>query len=101
MSKEKQFFDIWVNKDRTDAENAIRKKYTNVKPEAFADYFSFENVIVKAEEPVAAQQLYSTLDSVIQAVLTDKNADVAALVKQAAQDFEKNNLSDKTTNTKG
>lgn len=98
---EKQFFDIWVNKDRTDAENAIRKKYTNVKPEAFADYFSFENVIVKAEEPVAAQQLYSTLDSVIQAVLTDKNADVAALVKQAAQDFEKNNLSDKTTNTKG
>ena len=92
---EKQFFDIWVNKDRTEAENAVRKKYTNVKPEAFEDYFSFEDVIVKAEEKVAAQQLYSTLDSVIQAVLTDKNADVAALVKQAAQDFEKNNLNDK------
>lgn len=47
---------------------------------------------LKAEEPVCAQELYSILDSCIQAVLTDENADCAELLKKAAFDFQANYL---------
>lgn len=47
---------------------------------------------LRAEEPVCAQELYGVLDACIQAVLTDKNADPAALIKKAQQDFQQNYL---------
>ncbi|UKI36484.1 MAG: hypothetical protein L6V93_21820 [Clostridiales bacterium] len=62
--------------------NAIRKKYTNVKPEAFADYFSFENVIVKSRRTrrgTTALQ-HARLGNT-GGFDRQKNADVAALVK--------------------
>lgn len=39
---------------------------------------------VKAEPPVNAQDVYAALDPVVQAVLTDRNADIDALLKNAA-----------------
>lgn len=47
---------------------------------------------LQAEEPVCAQELYSVLDNCIQAVLTDKDADCAALLKKAKSDFQQNYL---------
>ena len=47
---------------------------------------------LKAEEPVCAQELYATLDSCIQEVLVNKDADCAALIKKAASDFQSNYL---------
>ena len=47
---------------------------------------------LQAEEPVCAQELYSVLDNCIQAVLTDKDADCAALLKKANSDFQQNYL---------
>ena len=44
------------------------------------------------EEPVCAQELYGILDNCIQAVLTDKNADCAELLKKANSDFQQNYL---------
>ena len=37
---------------------------------------------IQAEEPVCAQELYGILDSCIQEVLTNKDADCAALLKR-------------------
>lgn len=47
---------------------------------------------LRAEEPVCAQELYSILDSCIQAVLEDKNADCAKVIKNACADFQANYL---------
>lgn len=88
----RNFYDIWVNEDRLKAESEIRAKYTNVDPVNFDDYYSFSGVIVKPEEPMECQALYGAIDAMIQAVLTDKNADCAALVEKAASDFQLNNL---------
>lgn len=50
------------------------------------------NCILQPEEPVCAQELYAVLDNCIQAVLTDKDADPAALLKKANSDFQQNYL---------
>lgn len=47
---------------------------------------------LRAEEPVCAQELYSILDSCIQAVLEDENADCAEIIKGACADFQANYL---------
>ena len=46
----------------------------------------------QTEEPAAAGDLNSTLASCIQEVLTNKDADVAAILKKANSDFQKNYL---------
>jgi ABC-type glycerol-3-phosphate transport system substrate-binding protein len=59
-------------------------EYVNVPVENFAPYVesldSFEYV---AEPLVASQEIYAALDPVVQAVLTDKNADIDALLTDA------------------
>lgn len=47
---------------------------------------------LRAEEPVCAQELYSVLDSCIQAVLEDENADCAEVLKKGCSDFQQNYL---------
>ena len=47
---------------------------------------------MRPEEPVCAQELYATLDSCIQEVLTNKDADCAKVLKKACADFQKNYL---------
>jgi len=83
---------LWVNEDRLAGEQAIREKYTNVDMALWNDYINNEGVTLKPEVPVNAQELYKALDSVIQAVLTDKNANVQRLLDQAAADFQKDYL---------
>lgn len=83
---------VWVNPERIEAENQILKKYTNVNMELFSDYMENGSKGMKPEEPMNAQELYKTLDSVIQAVLTDKNADPQKLLDDAAAGFQKDYL---------
>lgn len=47
---------------------------------------------LQAEEPVCAQELYGVLDSCIQEVLINENADCTELLKKAASDFQKDYL---------
>jgi hypothetical protein len=67
----------------TTLQDAIAE-YVNVPVENFAPYVesldSFEYV---AEPLVASQEIYAALDPVVQAVLTDKNADIDALLTDA------------------
>jgi ABC-type glycerol-3-phosphate transport system substrate-binding protein len=57
----------------------------NVPVENFAPYLALaKNQVVHPEPAVAAQELYAILDPVVQAVLTDENADIDALLAEAA-----------------
>lgn len=85
-------FPLWVNGDLQDKKDELLKKYTNVSANDYEKYYSFEDCKLRPEEPVACQQLYSILDGCIQEVLTNKDADVKALVEVAAKDFQNNHL---------
>ena len=79
---------IWTSPARIKALNKIRSQYVNVNPAFFKDYNESKNTF-RAEEPVACQELYKALDKVIQAVLTDANADPKALMDKAVANFKR------------
>lgn len=86
-------FSPWNNKASvTQFEESLRQKYLNVNINHIKQYGNFDNVEIRAEEPVCCQDLYALLDACIQAVLTDENADCAELIANAARDFQVNNL---------
>ena len=47
---------------------------------------------IHAEPEVCAQELYSILDSCIQQVLQDQNADIPSILEKAANDYQINYL---------
>lgn len=51
-------------------------------------YCEHKSEDIKAEVPMNAQELYAVLDSVIQEVLTNEDADCQALLTEAAQNFQ-------------
>lgn len=79
---------IWTNKDRLDAEDAIYKKFTNVNMDLFKPYQDNGAKNLKSEEPYYTQDLYGVLDTCLQVVLTDKNADPKAVLEKASKDFQ-------------
>ena len=87
---------IWSTPERQALNTKMSEKYCNVNRKLFEDYEKYDTVTIKPEEPQKCQELYSLIDSCIQAVLTDKNADPAQLIHQAAVDFQTNYL-DKLT----
>ncbi len=82
------FFDVWIEPERSKIRDEIAAEYANVDMADYADYASFEDVIIRPEETVRCQQLYSVLDEVIRAVIEDENADIDALTKKAVEDFQ-------------
>ncbi len=68
------------------------EKYTNIPVNHVSQYKMVEGLEIQPEEPVCCQDLYSTLDACVQAVLTDKNADCAEIIANAAKDFQANYL---------
>ena len=74
----------------------LRDKLANGNPNHVKLYNDFVADLgdckLHPEEPVCAQELYGILDNCIQAVLTDKNADCAELLKKANSDFQQNYL---------
>ena len=71
-------------------------KYANANPAHVKLYNDFIRDLgdceLRAEEPMCAQDLYGILDNCIQAVLSDKNADCAELMRKANSDFQQNYL---------
>ena len=85
-------FDTWINDERVEALRALHEKYKNVDSKNFENYYGFDGVTIKPEEPVCCQELYSVLDKCIQEVITNENADVSELITKAASDFQSNYL---------
>lgn len=85
-------FDVWVETESNLKKKEIRSKYCNVDMANYEHYYKFEDVIIKPEEPVFCQELYSVLDRCLQEVITNKNADIDALISRANNDFQANYL---------
>jgi len=78
-------FPAWTSPELLAAETSIIEEYNNVDMALFSDYFLATTTPgnLKLEEEGATQDMYAELTKVLQAVLTDKNADVAELMSTA------------------
>lgn len=70
----------------------LNKNNANVNLKNIEHYNNKDGIEYQAEEPVDAQALYALLDTVIQEVLNNKDADVDKLLEDIASDFQNNNL---------
>lgn len=93
-------FPAWTDQKLIDAENDIIKQYSNVDMKLYNDYYKAINTPgnLRLEEPGDAQSLYAELAKVIQACVTDKNADVQKLMDTAQANYQK--ILDTTVNKK-
>ena len=66
----------------------MNAKYSTVDPKNVASFNNKDDINYQVEEPVCAQDLYALLDGCIQAVISDENADCAALLEKASSDFQ-------------
>lgn len=84
-----QPFPSWTNQDYIDAQLAVVKEFQNVDPKMFQSYFdATSSEGLRVEEPGLTQEMYGELTNVLQAVLTDKNADVKALMDTANKNYQ-------------
>ncbi|GFP78460.1 ABC transporter substrate-binding protein [Clostridium fungisolvens] len=81
-------FQVWTNKDYLDKVEEIRKANENINYNLFKDYFSNVPKTLHTEEPNLTQDMYAELYPVIQAVLTNKDANVQALMDKANSNFQ-------------
>ncbi|MGW0780973.1 extracellular solute-binding protein [Streptomyces sp. NPDC002913] len=66
-------------------QDVAHSKYANVPQENYKPFVEGNAVIEQKVEPPNAQQIYAVLDGVMQAVLTDKDADLDKLLADAAK----------------
>lgn len=83
-------FPAWTDKALAAAREKAEAPYRNVDMKLFNDYYAKVSEVgnVKSEEPMCAQDLYHELTNVMQAVLTNKNADVKSLLDKAQKNFQ-------------
>jgi len=83
---------IWNDKSETfNFTSELTKEKCNVNYNHIK-LFNENKVDAHTEVEVCAQELYGLLDACIQEVLTNKNADCKAIIKKAADDFQRNFL---------
>lgn len=73
----------------------LTEKYRNIdtkQVQLYNDSLNDTSIELQPEVPVCAQELYGEVDKMIQQILTDENTDIAAMVKKANEDFQKNYL---------
>lgn len=83
-------FPCWTNEEVKAAENAVITEYSNVDMALYNDYYNILDVPgnLRTEEPGETQKLYRELVTVMQAVITDQNADIPALLKTADENYQ-------------
>lgn len=75
--------------------NEMIDKYANIDlnhVKLYNDSLTDTSIELQAEEPKCAQELYAKLDGVIQEILTNKDADIKALVEKANKEFQSDYL---------
>ncbi|WP_310603379.1 ABC transporter substrate-binding protein [Anaerosporobacter sp.] len=84
-----QPFPCWTDQAYIDAQLSVVKEYQNVDAKMFGSYFDATSTDgLRVEEPGLTQDMYEALTNVMQAVLTDKNADVATLLEKANSNYQ-------------
>jgi hypothetical protein len=83
-------FPVWSGTAYSDAETQAITPYVNVDMRLYNDYFNAVSAQgnLRLEEQPMPQEMYAELTSVLQAVLTDVNADVAALMNTANSNYQ-------------
>lgn len=83
-------FPCWTNEDVKAAEDAIIAEYSNVDMALYNDYYNALKATgnLRNEEPGETQKMYAELTTVLQAAITDKNADIPALLKTADENYQ-------------
>jgi ABC-type glycerol-3-phosphate transport system substrate-binding protein len=84
-------FPAWTDPAYLKAQQDAVDTFKNVDMRLYNDYFAMvsKSSSLKTEEPVLAQDLYAELTKVLQAVLTDRNANVQALLDTAQRNFQR------------
>lgn len=93
-------FPAWTDPDFLKAQDDVVKKHSNVNIALYNDYFNIikQKGNLHLEEPKITQDMYAELTKVLQAVLTDKNADTTKLLNNANANLQK--LLDSSVNKK-
>ena len=80
----------WVDEEYNAARLEVIDEYANVDPRMFEPYFEATALpgALRGEEPVQTQDLYSELTKALQEVLTNKDADVQAVLDIANANFQ-------------
>ena len=88
----KEAFYLWTAEENVQKNIDARKEFVNIPEKNLESYYAFENVTLMPEPEVGCQELYSELDKVVQEIYADANADVAALIKAASDNWQVNCL---------
>lgn len=85
-------FPIWTNDDLISGQNTIIEKYSDgVNPKMYSNYFDTvtKEGNLHTEDKGSVQDMYAELTKVLQEVVTNKDADVAILMKTADENYQK------------
>jgi len=83
---------LWMNEDRIKAEQEVMAPYISVDTKFFDDYTEGKGVTYKFEPERCVQQLYAALDTALQEVVLNKDADCKTVLTKVQDDFQKNFL---------
>ncbi len=89
LCMDREAMPLWTYEDPK--KTTVREELMNVDMNNFTDYFEYKAEPVPEPE-VCGQEMYSILDGVIQEVLTNKDADIDALITKANNDYQVNYL---------
>lgn len=87
-----QSLKVWMNEETNKKIDALYSELENVDMNLYKNYYSIAQYNVRAEEPYYAQDLYSLLDSVLQAVVNDKDTDIEGLLDVVNSTYQTNYL---------
>lgn len=84
-----QKFPCWINEEYLAADAAAIENNANVDPVMYQSYFdAVASDGLRAEEPGQTQDMYAELTKVLQAVITDPDADIPALMQTANENYQ-------------
>nr|WP_298513589.1 extracellular solute-binding protein [uncultured Marvinbryantia sp.] len=84
-----QKFPCWINQEFLDAEAKTIEENANVDPAMYQSYFdAVSSDGLRTEEPGQTQDMYGELTKVLQAVITDPDADIPALMQTANDNYQ-------------
>ncbi len=83
---------VWTDRDYIETLDSIYEEFENVNMQLYKDYYSVSQFNLRPEIPYFAQDIYALLDGVLQAVLSDENADIGKLLEEANRLYQENYL---------
>ena len=82
-------FPCWTDQDIIDAEQKVIDEHSNVNMALYQDYFDIvKTSALRTEEQGETQDMYAEITKVMQEVLTNEDADTAALMKTANDNYQ-------------